>query len=93
VADEQEGAARQPVKRHMGRRCFNWDCASRYIYMITITLADLSQPILGWLVGEEWRGNRVGFDCHEGGGEANSYRGRSKKDLFGAHVGHSGMRV
>ena len=56
------------MKRHMGRRCFNWDCASRYIYMITITLADLSQPILGWLVGEEWRGNRVGFDCHEGGG-------------------------
>ena len=48
---------RKPVKHHMGRRCFNWDYTSRCIYMITITLADRSQPILGRLVGEgeEWR--------------------------------------
>ena len=41
----------------MGRRCFNWDYSSRCIYMITITLADRSRPILGRLVdeGAEWR--------------------------------------
>lgn len=57
MADEQKGVVRQLVKRHMGRRCFNWDYSSRCIYMITITLADRSRPILGRLVGagEEWR--------------------------------------
>jgi REP element-mobilizing transposase RayT len=54
---ELNSEVRQEVKHHMGRRCFNWDYSSRCIYMITITLADRSQPILGRLVGEgeEWR--------------------------------------
>ena len=43
---------RKPVKHHMGRRCFNWDYSSRCIYMITITQADRSRPVLGQLVGE-----------------------------------------
>ena len=58
MANEQKVAIlRQEVKHHMGRRCFNWDYSSRCIYMITITLADRSRPILGRLVGEgeEWR--------------------------------------
>ena len=57
MTDAQKSGVRQPVKHHMGRRCFNWDYTSRCIYMITITLADRSQPILGRLVGEgeEWR--------------------------------------
>ena len=57
MTDEQKSAVRQPVKHHMGRRCFNWDYTSRCIYMITITLADRSRPILGRLVdeGAEWR--------------------------------------
>ena len=57
MTDEQKSGMRQPVKHHMGRRCFNWDYSSRCIYMITITLADRSRPILGRLVGEgeEWR--------------------------------------
>lgn len=49
---EQKSTARQEVKHHMGRRCFNWDYSSRCIYMITITLADRSRPVLGQLVGE-----------------------------------------
>ena len=54
---EYKSAVRQDVKHHMGRRCFNWDYSSRCIYMITITLADRSRPILGRLVdeGAEWR--------------------------------------
>ena len=54
---ELNSAVRQPVKHHMGRRCFNWDYSSRFIYMITITLADRSRPVLGQLVGEgeKWR--------------------------------------
>jgi REP element-mobilizing transposase RayT len=54
---EHNSAVRQEVKHHMGRRCFNWDYSSRCIYMITITLADRSRPVLGQLVGEgeEWR--------------------------------------
>lgn len=54
---ELNSEVRQEVKHHMGRRCFNWDYSSRCIYMITITLADRSQPVLGQLVGEgeEWR--------------------------------------
>ena len=54
---EYNSAVRQEVKHHMGRRCFNWDYSSRCIYMITITLADRSRPVLGQLVGEceEWR--------------------------------------
>lgn len=57
MTDEQKSAVRQEVKHHMGRRCFNWDYSSRCIYMITITLADRSRPVLGQLVGEgeEWR--------------------------------------
>ena len=57
MINAQKSGVRQPVKHHMGRRCFNWDYASRCIYMITITLADRSRPILGRLVGEgeEWR--------------------------------------
>ena len=57
MTDEQKSGMRQPVKHHMGWRCFNWDYTSRCIYMITITLADRSRPILGRLVceGEEWR--------------------------------------
>ena len=54
---ENFSGPRKPVKHHMGRWCFNWDYSSRCIYMITITLADRSQPVLGQLVGEgeEWR--------------------------------------
>lgn len=54
---EYNSAVMQEVKRQMGRRCFNWDYSSRYIYMITITLDDRSRPVLGQLVGEgeEWR--------------------------------------
>ena len=54
---EHKIAVRQEVKHHMGRRCFDWDYSSRCIYMITITLADRSRPVLGRLVGEgeEWR--------------------------------------
>ena len=54
---EHKSEVRQEVKHHMGRRCFNWDYSSRCIYMITITLADRSRPVLGQLVGEgeEWR--------------------------------------
>jgi len=54
---EHNSTVRLEVKHHMGRRCFNWDYSSRCIYMITITLADRSQPVLGQLVGEgeEWR--------------------------------------
>lgn len=54
---ENFSGPRKPVKRHMGRRCFNWDYSSRCIYMITITLADRSRPVLGQLVGEgeEWQ--------------------------------------
>lgn len=54
---EHKSEVRQEVKHHMGRRCFNWDYSSRCIYMITITLADRSRPVLGRLVGEgeEWR--------------------------------------
>ena len=57
MTDEQKRAVRHELKHHMGRRCFNWDYSSRCIYMITITLADRSRPILGRLVGEgeEWR--------------------------------------
>ena len=57
MIDTQKSAVRQPVKHHMGRRCFNWDYSSRCIYMITITLADRSRPVLGQLVGEgeKWR--------------------------------------
>ena len=57
MTDEQKRAVRHELKHHMGRRCFNWDYSSRCIYMITITLADRSRPILGQLVGEgeEWR--------------------------------------
>ena len=57
MTDEQKSGMRQPVKHHMGRRCFNWDYTSRCIYMITITLADRSRPILGRHVceGKEWR--------------------------------------
>ncbi len=58
MANEQKVAIlRQEVRHHMGRRCFNWDYSSRCIYMITITLADRSRPVLGQLVGEgeEWR--------------------------------------
>ena len=57
MIDTQKSAVRQEVKHHMGRRCFNWDYSSRCIYMITITLADRSWPVLGQLVGEgeEWR--------------------------------------
>ena len=54
---EHKSAVRQEVRYHMGRWCFNGDYSSRCIYMITITLADRSQPVLGQLVGEgeEWR--------------------------------------
>lgn len=57
MIDTQKSTVRQEVKHHMGRRCFNWDYSSRCIYMITITLADRSRPVLGQLVGEgeEWR--------------------------------------
>ena len=57
MIDTQKSAVRQEVKHHMGRRCFNWDYSSRCIYMITITQADRSRPVLGQLVGEgeEWR--------------------------------------
>ena len=56
MTDEQKSAVRQEVKHHMGRRCFGWDYRSRCIYMITITLADRSKPILGQLIceGDRW---------------------------------------
>ena len=46
MTDEQKSGVRQPVTHHMGRRCCNGDSTSRCIYMITITLADRSRPIL-----------------------------------------------
>ena len=51
------GEVRQEVKHRMGRRCFGWDYSGRCIYMVTITLADRSRPVLGRLVGggEAWR--------------------------------------
>ena len=54
--DNQTNPFRQEVKHHMGRRCFGWDYRSRCIYMITITLADRSKPILGQLIceGDSW---------------------------------------
>lgn len=57
MIDTQKSTVRQELKHHMGRRCFNWDYSSRCIYMITITLADRSRPVLGQVVGdgEEWR--------------------------------------
>ena len=56
MTDEQKSAVRQEVKHHMGRRCFGWDYRSRCIYMITITLANRSKPILGQLIceGDRW---------------------------------------
>ncbi len=54
---EHKSEVKQELEHHMGRRCFDWDYSSRCIYMITITLADRSRPVLGQLVGEgeEWR--------------------------------------
>jgi REP element-mobilizing transposase RayT len=51
------GEVRQEVKHRMGRRCWGWDYSGRCIYMVTITLADRSRPVLGRLVGEggAWR--------------------------------------
>jgi len=56
MAETQTNPFRQEVKHHMGRRCIGWDYRSRGIYMITITLADRSKPILGQLicVGDSW---------------------------------------
>ena len=56
MAETQTNPFRQEVKHHMGRRCFGWDYRSRCIYMITITLADRSKPILGKLIceGDRW---------------------------------------
>ena len=56
MAETQTNPFRQEVKHHMGRRCFGWDYRSRCIYMITITLADRSKPILGQLIceGDRW---------------------------------------
>ena len=40
----------RPVQPSMLRRCFNWDYCAPAIYMITLTLADRSQPLLGRVV-------------------------------------------
>ena len=50
--DEDTGAIMRDVIHRMGRRCFRWDYCGKGIYMITMTLADRSKPLLGRLVGE-----------------------------------------
>ncbi len=40
----------QPLQHSMLRRCKSWDYCAPRIYMITITLADRSSPLLGKLV-------------------------------------------
>ena len=41
---------KKPIQHSMLRRCKAWDYCEPRIYMITITLADRSQPLLGKLV-------------------------------------------
>jgi hypothetical protein len=45
--DEKTGYLVRDTIHHMGRRCRNWDYCGRGCYLITITLADRSQPLLG----------------------------------------------
>ncbi len=49
---DEQGRWRLPVKHHMGRRRSDWHYNWTGLYMITLTLADRSRPILGRLVGE-----------------------------------------
>ncbi len=46
VEEETGRLMRDPI-HHMGRRCRNWDYCGRGCYLITITLADRSLPLLG----------------------------------------------
>lgn len=50
--DETTGTLIRDVIHRMGRRCFNWDYCGTGAYLITITLADRSHPLLGSLVGD-----------------------------------------
>ena len=45
--DEESGCLMRDTIHHMGRRCRNWDYCGRGCYLITITLADRSRPLLG----------------------------------------------
>ncbi len=45
--DEETGHLMRDTIHHMGRRCRNWDYCGRGCYLITITLADRSRPLLG----------------------------------------------
>ena len=50
--DETTGTLIRDVIHRMGRRCFNWDYCGTGAYLITMTLADRSHPLLGSLVGD-----------------------------------------
>ena len=50
--DEDTGAIMRDVIHRMGRRCFAWDYCCRAAYLVTMTLADRSQPLFGHLVGQ-----------------------------------------
>lgn len=45
--DEETGHLKRDTIHHMGRRCRNWDYCGRGCYLITLTLADRSRPLLG----------------------------------------------
>ena len=50
--DDDTGALMRDVIHRMGRRCRNWDYCGRGAYLVTMTLADRSQPLLGRIAGE-----------------------------------------
>ena len=50
--DEDTGALMRDVIHRMGRRCFRWDYCGTGAYLVTMTLADRSQPLFGRLVGD-----------------------------------------
>ncbi len=49
---DEKGQWRLPIKHRMGRRRHAWHYNWAGLYMITLTLADRSKPLLGRLVGE-----------------------------------------
>ena len=52
--DEETGFLLRDTIHHMGRRCRNWDYCGTGRYLITMTLRDRSQPLLGEC---RWKGN------------------------------------
>ena len=50
--DEDTGALMRDVIHRMGRRCFRWDYCGTGAYLVTMTLADRSQPLFGRLIGD-----------------------------------------